>query len=446
MSQHIVQTNYGAVKGVKEGACIVFKGIPYAKPPVGELRFRAPQKPEMFDGVYEADKWPNRSAQKTGSGMEFYEKEFYNDTVYATPVSEDSLYLNIWTPSEETEEKLPVLFYIHGGGFIGGTGHEMEFRTEEYAKRGIILVTINYRLGIFGFLAHPWLLEEDKAACGDYGILDQIAALDWVKENIAFFGGDPENVTICGQSAGGMSVQTLLSTRLADGKYQKAIIQSASGYPNYVVNNEKLEDALDLGKHAIEYAGVDSLAGLRAMTMDQLLEVQDKIVMEGFQSGHGLPYAPVINGAVLQDRVHGHIEKGWMNKVPTMIGCTKNDITVTTEELEEGDSEIQRSDIGYSLMNEKMCDNPSYVYYFRRNLPGDDAGAFHSSELWYTFGTLRNCWRPMEDSDFTLSVEMMDYWSNFIRTGNPNGDNLEHWDLCTQQHPYVKEFDAKPVL
>lgn len=444
MEGPMIQTKYGTVRGVKEGECTVFKGIPYAKPPIGGLRFRAPQKPDVFTGIYEADKYPNRSAQAPGGSSDsLYKKEFYEDTVYETPISEDSLYLNIWAPEGRAEEKLPVLVYIHGGAFLGGTGHEVEFRTEEYAKRGVILVTINYRLGIFGFLAHPWLAEEDGAACGNYGILDQIAALDWIRENIASFGGDPENITICGQSAGGMSVETLLASRLADGKYRRAIIQSAGGYPNDIVNNETLEYAMNLGEYAIELAGVSSLDELRSLTTEQLLKAQDRVIMKSFQSGRGLPYAPVVNGTVLTDTVHGQIEKGQMNPVPTMIGCTKNDITVTPEEIESGDSKIQRSDVNYSLMNEKLLGNPAYVYYFKRELPGDKAGAFHSSELWYMFGTLKNCWRPMTEKDYELSGEMLDYWSNFVKTGDPNGEGLKKWELCVEENPFVKEFDVE---
>ena len=244
MSKKIVHTNYGDIQGNKEGACFVFKGVPYALPPIGDRRFRAPEKPEPFETVFEADTYPNRSAQIPWDSPDgFFKKEFYSDKIYETLISEDSLYLNIWVPDKCKADKMPVLFYIHGGGYIGGTGHELEFRTDAYGKQGIILVTINYRLGIFGFLAHQWLECEDASACGNYAVLDQIAALDWVRENICYFGGDPDNITICGQSAGGMSVQTLMASRLADGKYQKAIIQSASGYPNYVANVVNLEEA-----------------------------------------------------------------------------------------------------------------------------------------------------------------------------------------------------------
>lgn len=440
----IVSTNYGDIQGVKEGECIVFKGVPYAKPPIGKLRFCAPQKPEKYQGVYQADSYPNRSAQQPWDSPDgFYKKEFYTDEIYETPISEDSLYLNIWIPKEYKNKKMPVLFYIHGGAFVGGTGHELEFRTDAYAKQDIILVTINYRLGIFGFLAHPWLEQEDRTACGNYGILDQIAALDWVRENIEYFGGDSENITICGQSAGAMSVETLLSSELADGKYHRAIIQSAGGYPNYILDMASLERAMKLGEYAMECGSVKSIEELRSISMEHLLEIQSQVMLKGFQKGNGLLFSPVVNGIVLKDTITGTLEKGQMYRVPTMIGCTRHDITVTPEEAEEENSRIHQSDVDYSIMNEQGQNNPAYVYYFRRSLPGDDAGAFHSGELWYTFGTLGSCWRPMTEADHSLSNEIISYWSNFIKTGNPNGAELEPWELCTKKEPNVKIFDIK---
>lgn len=176
----------------------------------------SPREPLPWEGVYHADTWPCRSMQGAGTGG-FYDKEFYDEPEYMTPLSEDSLYLNIWTPAKQAGEKLPVAFWIHGGAFMGGFGHEKEFDGAAYCKRGVILVTINYRLGPIGFLAHPWLSQENEknggpAVSGNYGILDQIAALKWVRENIDVFGGDPDNITVFGQSAGCMSVQTLVSS------------------------------------------------------------------------------------------------------------------------------------------------------------------------------------------------------------------------------------------
>lgn len=454
MEQLIIETKYGKVSGVREGACVVFKGIPYAKAPVGDLRFRAPQKPDAFEGVFAADHFGNRCAQdkKDTAGADtnpfsaFYDREFYdNDEPYRTPIEEDGLYLNIWIPQDRTEEKLPVYFYIHGGGFCGGTGHEKEFRTDAYAKRGVILVTINYRLGIFGYMAHPWLLKEDPRACGNYGTLDQMAALDWVRENIAAFGGDPENITIGGQSAGGMSVHALTCVRDADEKYQKAIIQSAAGYPNYIAFKSTLDLTLPMGERAAEYAGAHNLEELRAVSTDELLAVQGRIIAESFQSGQGLPYSPVVNGVLLKGTINECMEQGQINLVPTIIGCNRNDISVTPEEVkgEMDDIALHRSDVAYSLQRQELQQNPSYVYFFDRDLPGDDAGSFHSAELWYTFGTLKSCWRPMTEADERLSDEMISCWTNFMKTGDPNGAGLTRWDLCTKEHPDVRVFDVE---
>ncbi len=439
----LVKTIYGEIEGTKEGAAYVFKGIPYAKPPVGALRFCAPKKPDPFNGVLRADHYPACSMQNTWDSPDgFYEKEFQLIKETGMRMSEDSLYLNIWVPADmEPGQKLPVLFYIHGGAFLGGAGHEMEFRTDAYAKRGIILVTVNYRVGILGLLAHPWLAQEDPAAVGNYAILDQIAALDWVQENIAAFGGDPGQVTICGQSAGGMSVETLLATRYADKKYARAIIQSSGGYPQYIMKKNTLDEAFALGKRLMELAGVNSVEALRSAAPEKLLEAQNEVVMEALGSGKTLPFAPVINGVFLEEFITEAVEHGNLNVVPTMIGCTKDDIETTPEEAAAGEGRMSRSDIAWSLMNEAVSDNPSYVYYFRRNLPGDDAGAFHSGELWYMFGSLDKCWRPMTEADYTLSEEMLDYWSNFIRTGNPEGEHTGEWKKCERRNPYVKVLD-----
>lgn len=439
----IIKTKYGQIEGVEEGFAYVFKGIPYAKPPIKELRFKAPQKPDNFVGVYKADKFRNRSAQaKWETPDNFYDKEFYMDNIYKTSISEDSLYLNIWTPKINTDKKLPVLFYIHGGAFMGGTGHEMEFRTDAYAEQGIILVTINYRLGAFGFFAHEWL-NDNKQNIGNFGVLDQIAALDWVRENISSFGGDFNNITICGQSAGAMSVEVLLCSPLADGKFNKAIIQSASGYPQLLTKGNSLEKSMLMGQKLVYDLKVNTLAELQEVPTERILEAQQKLVMEIMQKGEELIYAPIVDGYVLRETIDKSVENGNIAKVPMIIGSTKEDITVTKEEAELQDSKINKSCIEWSLMNEKINENPSYVYYFKRDLPGDNAGAFHSAELWYMFGTLDKCWRPMEKEDFNLSKEMILYWSNFIKSSNPNGEGLELWEKCTENNRFVKKFDKK---
>jgi len=443
MLTKIVETTNGPICGVVEDGCCVFKGVPYARPPIGELRFHAPLRPAYSDELFIADTYGNRIAQlpwKSPDG--FYEREFYGDTIYKTPISEDGLYLNLWISMQPQEKPMPVLFFIHGGGFLGGTGHEIEFRSSAYAQRGIILVTINYRVGIFGFLAHSWLIQEDPIACGNYGILDQIAALEWVKENIAAFGGDPAHITICGQSAGGVSVLTLLGSRLADGKYAGAIIQSGGGYPQLLTEGKSLEEALSMGQFAMDAVRITSLDALRQVGIDVLLLAQEAVMRESQKAGDPLFYCPVINGCVITAALNELTRTGRLSNVPVIIGSTKNDVTVTEDEALNDNSRLHQSCVDFSLIRQNHSPSPFYVYYFKRQLPGDSAGAFHSGELWYTFGTLSQCWRPMRPEDYALSEQMLDYWGNFIKTGDPNNEGLKPWPPCLKNDPYVKTFDV----
>ena len=450
MEEQTVMTKQGMLEGVREDGCIVFKGVPYAAPPVGKLRWRAPQPAQPWQGVLKADHFGKRPFQtERQDPNSFYGKEFYQDTVYTTPVSEDGLYLNIWVPEDSLEEKtgkdtlLPVAFYIHGGGFLGGCGHEVEFRTGAYARHGVILVTINYRLGIWGFFAHPWLAAEDEAACGNYGIMDQLAALKWVRENIAAFGGDPENITIFGQSAGCISTQTLLSSPYAKGLFSKAILQSGSGYPMILQKDVTMEDAFEQGEWIVKKARVDSLEGLRSLSEETLMDIQIKLLVENMNAGKGLPFWPVINGRFRADAFDVLTETGRIADVPMMIGSTKDDITVTPDEAKSKNSRLRQSCRDFALETEKKGHKPCYVYYFQRDLPGDEAGAFHSAELWYMFGTLGQCWRPMTSGDFALSDQMVRYWTNFMKNGDPNGEGLESWPAFRAEEPFEMIFDVE---
>lgn len=443
MESTIIKTNYGPIEGVLEGECIVFKGVPYAKPPTGELRWRAPQKMEPWEGIFKADHFGNQSAQKIWEADpdSLFFKEFHNDEASNNPSSEDSLYLNLWVPVKRKNKPMAVAFYIHGGAFMGGCGHEVEFRTDAYAKNDVILVTLNYRLGIFGFLAHPWLQAEDAAACGNYGILDQIAALGWVRENIAAFGGDPENITILGQSAGCMSVQALLSIPSLRGRFSKAILQSGSGYPSVLGKDISLEEGLERGSYAAKAAGVTSLEAFRAMTAQQLIQVQEQVYEHVAEDGGGLAFSPVTNEVLLKHTFDEMAGSGMVADVPMMIGSTKNDMTVTPEEAQKRRSRFQDACKGWALQMEKHNQSPCYVYFFTRDLPGDDSGAFHSSELWYMFGTLGSCWRPMTSHDFGLSERMVSYWTNFMKYGDPNYRELPVWQPFTERSPFEMILD-----
>jgi carboxylesterase type B len=438
----IVKTRKGDISGIEMKGYTLFKGIPYAKPPVGDLRFKEPAELDPWEGVYRAEHFQAASMQSSSGSGEFYNKEFYSNSEYNASIGEDSLYLNIWTPVEKKGEKLPVAFWIHGGAFLGGYGHEMEFDGEAYCKRGIILVTINYRLGAFGFLVHPWLMNESgRGVSGNYGILDQIAALKWVYENIEAFGGDCENITVMGQSAGSMSVQTLVSSELTGAMIKKAIFQSGGGYNSRLNGNFTIEEAAKLGEQFIKACEVNSLEELRKLPADIIQNKAEAMIEQAFASGKGLFFIPVIDNYVLRAGYNELVDKGCIKDIPYMVGSTKNDIFVTSEMIESREyGTVYNACINWSLKCQELERNPAYVYYFTRQLPGDNAGAFHSSELWYMFGTLKKCWRPMEAKDFELSEKMIDYWTNFMKSGNPNSECYEEWKPYKKEEPFIMEL------
>lgn len=433
----------GEIQGVVKDCCTVFRGVPYAQPPVGNLRFQAPKPPLPWNGTYPADHFPNICWQDESETDGFYAKEFYSAEEFRTTPSEDCLYLNIWTPAQTSDERLPVALWIHGGAFTHGNGHESEFDGEAYCRRGVILVTINYRLGVFGYLAHPWLSAENPLhISGNYGCLDQIAALKWVHENISAFGGDPGNITIFGQSAGAMSTQTLVSSPLTSDWISKAIFQSAGGYRTGFNQDITLAQAEKTGEDFVSFAGISSLEELRRRDARELCRLAS-----AYMKSHPeqlLTFVPNIDGHLLTDGYDSCIEQGSVKDIPYMLGSTLNDIAVDTTPSAEGPrSRLYYGCISWSHMLEELGRLPSYVYDFQRQLPGDDAGAFHSSELWYMFGTLSRCWRPMTNADYRLSERMLDCWTNFMKYGNPNGHEapVEVWRPCRRDDPYVQTFN-----
>ena len=259
-----VVTKQGAVAGVlsQDSRTVIFRGVPYAQPPVGELRFRRPQPHIPWEGVLDCKKFGPRCPQADLASMDFYGKEFYDEMV--PPESEDCLYLNIWTPASAAPgDNLPVLFWIHGGAFMHGCGTEKEFDGEGFAKKGVILVSINYRVNVFGFFAHPELEKENtEGVSGNYGLLDQAFALNWVRENIAAFGGDAAKITLAGQSAGCMSVQNLISSPLTKGMVRGAVLQSGGGLRALHATPSK-EQLWEISQKLMEHLGVSTLEELR---------------------------------------------------------------------------------------------------------------------------------------------------------------------------------------
>jgi para-nitrobenzyl esterase len=442
-SKQVAETNPiltiegGQVQGVLNDSTdiIVYKGIPYAAAPVGENRWRKPQPVKPWEGVLIADKFGAAAVQHEQSDTtNLYFKEFYWQ---GDPErSEDCLYLNIWTPSNSPshpEQKLPVALWIHGGGYVQGYGHEVTMDGDAWAKRGVILVTFNYRLGLLGFFSHPLLNEEDPdGTSGNYGTYDQIAALKWVKNNIAQFGGDPENITIFGQSAGGGSVRNLSISEPSKGLINRAIIQSCGGiddivFPNAPTTNEEVAAQ---GKEIMDKAGLTTLEQMRAASVDELNAALANY--GGFPSGVLGPHS---DGKVSVLGFKDAVMNNTIADVPFMIGCT------TGDGRGPGAAEsISR----FCEVRDSLGSYPVYRYLFARGLPGPgNVGAYHSSELWYTFQTLGRSWRPFTEADYQLSDEMVDAWTNFCKFGNPNGAEGEAWAPYKKDAPFIKEFDVK---
>ena len=431
----MINTKYGLLQGVELEDCYEYRRVPYAKPPVGELRWKAPQKPDTWEGIYQAAEYAPKCMQEGGGG-EPYDKDFNSDDSFRRVMSEDCLYLNIWVP-KDADGTCPVAMWIHGGAFMGGYATESEFDGAAYARKGIIVASVEYRLNILGFFAHPWLTEEsEKHISGNYGILDPIAALDWLYENIRAFGGDPENITVFGQSAGAMSVQTLVSSRLTAGKIKKAIMQSGGSYGTGLHRDIPLQEQERYGTMFTDMLHVKSLEELRAIPAEELEAKIGPWFEQVMPITKGLFLTPTLDGVVLEDGYYAAIEKGNLAEIPYMIGANKDDIDVMgLENNEHPDTMLLKGSVDFSLKLEETGKQPAYVYYFTRELPGDHWGAYHSAELLYMFGTLDRCWRPWEERDYRLSEKMIAYWSNFMKNGDPNGEGLPVWKSCTRENP-----------
>lgn len=459
MSKQIL-TKYGIIEGVDCGTYTVFKGIPYAKQPVGDLRWRAPQEPEPWEGVYHADRFgkmcyqdlPSDDIPITGR----YLKEFYSNPDFLPEMGEDCLNLNIWVPNNTVQhnalqnntvqndtaqnDAVPVAFWIHGGGFGGGYNSELEFDGQRYCEKGVILVTVNYRLGAFGFLAHPWLTAESaERTSGNYGILDQIQALKWVYENIHALGGDPDKITVFGQSAGSMSTQVLVSTSLTEHMISKAILQSGLSCADHILLTPTLKEAEENGITFAEFANVNSVDKLRAMTAEEIMTAKRKFDQKMWQTGQGISMVPNADGYLLKESVKDVWLHGNMKKIPYMLGTVTDDLGATPEEIRTKTYGILMEECKrWAKKCSSDCQMPSYLYYFCHELPGDDWGAFHSAELWYMFGTLDRCWRSMTETDYALSDKMVTYWTNFIKAGEPALAGTEPWEPYTEQNEFIK--------
>lgn len=472
-----VETTAGSIEGTQEKTGILsFKGIPYAAPPVNNLRWKAPQALEAWEGTRECKNFGPSPMQSSPEPFYMWSAEFL---IPKEPISEDCLYLNVWTGARSAVEKRPVLVWIYGGGFRSGGSGVPIYDGEAMAKKGIVFVSLNYRVGVFGFFAHPELTKESpEKASGNYGLLDQIAGLEWVKKNIAAFGGDPENVTIAGQSAGAMSVVSLVASPLAKGLFQKAIAQSGAGllpFQNGVPNLKQVEQE---GSRMAEELNAASLAELRNMPA--------KILQEKARFAP----RPIVDGYVLPESLSAIFKQGKENKVAILTGWNEDDGIVIgpmqkaaefQQQIEKqygayakellqyypasNDSEAASSqlklarDIVFGAQNYTLANIASshgtkvYVYRFTRKVPGTGEyakfGAFHTGEVPYAYDNLQFVDRPWEPADHQLAKAMSSYWVNFIQSGNPNGKKLIKWPRYERKSKKIidlgAQISAKPL-
>ena len=464
----VIKTENGLVSGYKNGEISIFQGIPFAQPPLGELRWKAPQPVKNWTGVLKCEKFSASPMQNKPVPFMMWTEEFI------TPpenLSEDCLYLNIWTPAKSAKEKLAVFVWIYGGGFSSGSAACAVYDGEEMSKKGIIFVSINYRVGVLGFLAHPELSREsENKVSGNWGLLDQIAALRWIQKNIEAFGGDPQKVTIAGQSAGSMSVCALVASPLAKGLFRGAIAQSGGILSSFM--NLSFSDAEKSGTAFMEKMKTSNIEELRKKTAEELIAA-------------GGNFRPVNDGYIIPVDVFAAFKAGQFNDVTLMAGWVMGDgslmgnQTMTPEQYKQQaitkygdkaeeylklfpgktDEEVAASLKESGLMQfaampahlwAGFSKSKAYIYQFS-HVPVDkpdfpNYGAFHTSEVPFALHTLHMWKRPWRDVDFAVEKTMDAYWVNFVKNGNPNGEGVPEWKVYEKSSGNIMEIGDKPEL
>ena len=477
-----VMTESGWVRGLPaaDPRVTAFKGIPFAAPATGPNRWRAPQPAEKWDGVRDCFAFGPIAMQEIPGGNpdDIYTREWHVDS--QVPMSEDCLQLNIWTNAGSPDDKLPVMVWLYGGGLMVGYPSEMEMDGERIARRGVILVSVNYRVNVFGFLAHPELTAEDPDQPTNFGHLDQRAGIQWVRRNIAAFGGDPENITIFGQSAGGGSCLTQICSPLNKGLFQKAILHSSGGLLPPSSLSLRLPEAEEQGRRLFAALGVSSLAQAR--------QVDAKTLWETAVESHQFSWGTVLGDRFLPDAPASIIRRGEQNDMALIIGNTGDEFLFSpgvdsVEALEDyarrkyggcaeeylaiaksGASTLaemkanatynnfELGNILWLALNARQPKTTMYFYRFDPEIPGwDDPGAFHSSDLWFAFETLAKCWRPFTGKHYDLARQMCNYWTNFARSGDPNGPDADgtpmpRWEPYTAAAEKVMFFGDQPHM
>jgi para-nitrobenzyl esterase len=440
----------------------VFKGVPFAAPPVGDLRWRAPKPAAPWQGPRKADAFGANCMQNIVDTRKPWTYEF----MAHGPASEDCLYLNVWTPAKAAAERHPVLVFIHGGANTEGSGSVPVYDGTGLASKGLVVVTINYRLGVFGFLAHPELTQEaGYHASGNYGLLDQIAAVRWVKTNIAAFGGDPSRITVAGQSAGAFGVRNLLISPLAAGQFHRAIAESGVSLVGFGASRT-MADAEQDGVRFARAKNAASIAELRAMPARQVAT----------PPVGGTPYrwGTIVDNYALVSGEADAFASGKHNDVPVLTGTNRDESGASPQptttaaafqrQIEQrygdeaaefvkvypagSDEETRASanasarDIArvttslWAAARAKTSKTATYTYFWDHTLPGPDAaqyGAFHTSEVPYVMNALAQSDRPFTADDRKIADMMSSYWANFAATGNPNGTGLPHWPSVAEK-------------
>lgn len=482
MAADRVHTDAGVLEGTASSDSKIreFKGVPFAAPPIGELRWKAPQPVPSWTGVRKA----------VGFGSRCMQGSIYSDMIFRDKgISEDCLYLNVWTPASSADAKLPVMVWIYGGGFAAGAASEPRQDGENLARKGVVVVNLNYRLGVFGFFSHPDLAKESgHGASGNYGLLDQMAALQWVHKNIAAFGGDPDNVTIFGESAGSFSVSALMASPLAQGLFKRAIGESGA----FFSDRRPMDTRAKTEQEGVKFAnslGADSVAALRAKPAADILQASLKKKAVRFWpniDGYFLPkdvYEIYANG----EQSHVALLAGWNadeGSYHTIFGkkapTAKNFIAKAHEMFGDKaetflklypattDAEAQRSAsdlagdrfIAFSTwkwleMQRATGKSAEFRYKFEQAPPlsasakaadpSKQPTAYHSADIEFVFETLASKDLPWSPEDYKLSDQMSSYWINFAKTGDPNGPGLPHWAAYDGQNDYeVMHLNSNP--
>ncbi len=420
----------GPIRGLDCGSYVEYRGIRYGR----AQRFQYPVITTHWEGIYDATGYRDcgyqrRSFEDDEICNPFYHREFREHCTFT--YSEDCQYLNLVVPKESEGKNYPVLIYIHGGSFTGGSSNEAHINGEEFARAGVIFVSFNYRLGPFGFCSHPELTD-DQGRCGNYGLYDQYTAMQWVRDNIAFFGGDPNKITLMGQSAGAMSVDIHSSSPMETGWFAGLVMSSGAGLQRLVLRPVTPEKSRKFWDAVMTRAGALTIEELKAVPSRTLYYAWlDATREEGFTTSYTLP---VYDGQLL---TRESFSKRKLSDIPTMIGMTVTDMAPFV---------MKQIICKWGRIHKKYNHSPCYTYLFARELPGDHAGAWHSSDLLYFFSSYPRNWRPFTEIDENISNQMSRALTAFTKSGDPNCTEIPQWhsnarypmsfDESTQEKPW----------